>query len=70
MIRYKIKDVAFECNETTGEARIITPEQETKFINPIEAWNSFTMAALKPLEDELRNKLEANGFNRWTGIRV
>ncbi len=70
MTRYRIKDVAFECDEQTGKARIITQAQSTEFINPIEAWNTFTMSALKPLEDELRDKLEANGFNRWTGIRV
>lgn len=70
MIRYRIKDVAFECDESTGKARIITQSENIEFVNPIEAWNSFTMAALKPLEDELRDKLEANGFNRWTGIRL
>lgn len=70
MIRYKIKDIAFECNEQTGAARIITNGEDITFVNPIEAWNSFTMVALKPLENELRDKLEANGFNRWTGVRV
>ncbi len=69
MIRYKIKDVAFECNEKKGTAKVITPEGEECFSNAVEGWNSFRSKAMYPLEIELRNKLEANGFNRWTGTR-
>lgn len=69
MIRYCIKDVAFECDETKGTARIITPSEQVEYPNAIEAWNSFCSLALHPIEREIRDKLEANGFNRWTGIR-
>ncbi|MCR4794228.1 MAG: hypothetical protein K5898_03475 [Ruminococcus sp.] len=69
MIRYKIKDVAFECDEAAGTAKVIAPGYEKTFTNAIEAWNTFKSYALEPLERDLRDKLEANGFNRWTGTR-
>lgn len=69
MIKYKIKDVAFECDETNGTAKVLTPDSQKEFTNAIEAWNTFKSYAFQPFERDLRNKLEANGFNRWTGTR-
>lgn len=69
MIRYKIRNIAFECDEVNGTGKVLTAEREEYFSNAIEGWNSFVNAALHPLECELRDKLEENGFNRWTGRR-
>lgn len=69
MIRYKIKDVAFECDEEKGIGRVIVDGMTTEYANAIEAWNTFSIKALRPFELNLRNELEKNGFNRWTGTR-
>ena len=69
MIRYKIKDIAYECDETTGRSRVMIGERVTEFGNPIEGFNSFWGSAGFQLLEELRSKLEANGFDRWTGER-
>lgn len=70
MFRKKIGTIGYECNESTGKARLINGSEVTEFQNAIEAWNCFTNQALFPLEQELRDKLEANGFNRYTGERM
>ena len=67
MINYKIGGVLFECDEVAGEATVTTPQEEKKFTNAIEAWNYFTGYALRPFEIRLRDRLEENGFDRWTG---
>ena len=69
MIRLKVRDVSFECDESKGIARIITPTEQVQFPNPIEAWNAFTARALAPLDKELRDAIERYGFNRWTGMK-
>ena len=69
MIRYKIKDITYECDETTGRSRVMIGERVTEFGNPIEGFNSFWGSAGFQLLEELRSKLEANGFDRWTGER-
>jgi len=69
MIRYKIRDVAYECDETQGTATVKAPSGDIAFSNAIEGWNYFTGLAFFPLERDLRNKLQENGFNRWTGTR-
>lgn len=69
MIKYKIRDVAFECDEKNGTAKVMTPGYVELFNNAIEGWNVFKSYALQPLERDIRNKLEENGFNRYTGIR-
>lgn len=69
MIRYKIKDIAYECDEVTGRSRVMIGERETEFSNPIEGFNSFWGSAGFQLLEELRSKLEANSFDRWTGER-
>lgn len=70
MIRYKIKLVAFECDEEKGTAAVIVDgEQKISFENAIEGWNYFTARALHPFEKFLRDKLQENGFSRWTGAK-
>lgn len=69
MVRLKIRDVAFECDEAKGIAKVTTPTEQLDFQNAIEAWNAFTSRAFAPLEQELRDALERYGFNRWTGKR-
>lgn len=69
MIRKKIGSVAFECNEQEGTARIIQGQKVTEYKNAVEAWVRFAEIALDPHEREVRDALEANGFNRWTGTR-
>ena len=69
MIRLKIRNVAFECDETKGIAKVITPTEQVQFSNPIEAWNAFTARALGPLEKELRDAIEQYSFDRWTGAK-
>ena len=71
-MKLKIRDVAFESDPAAGTARIIIGEDNqriTKYANSIEAWNSYTALALLPFEKKLRDELEQNGFNRWTGIK-
>lgn len=67
MIKYKIRDVAFECDEEKGTSKIITAEGIAEYGNAVEGWNIFAMTALLPFEKHLRDELEKNGFNRWTG---
>lgn len=69
MKRYKIRDVGFECDETQGTATVRTPSGDKFFTNAIEGWNYFTGCAFFPLEKDLRDALQINGFNRWTGTR-
>lgn len=70
MIRLKIRQVAFECDEEKGIAKVITPTEQVEFANPIEAWNAFKSRALGPLDKELRDAIERYGFNRWTGEKA
>jgi len=69
MIRYKLKDVAFECDVEKGKAKVITPESTVEFQNAIEGMNYFFSAAFRPIELEVRDALKKHGFNYWTGSR-
>ena len=69
MIKYKIKDIAFECDEKTGRSRTIIADRITEYSNPIEGFNSFWGSAGYQLLEEVRDKIAANGFDRWTGER-
>lgn len=71
-MKVKIRDVAFESNPADGTAEVIQGERyqrSTKYGNAIEAWNVFKDLAFHPFEKKLRDELEENGFNRWTGIK-
>lgn len=71
-MKLKIRDVAFESDPVSGTATVIQGEdyqRSTKYRNAVEAWNAFTELALRPFEKKLRDELEENGFNRWTGIK-
>ena len=71
-MKLKIRDVAFESDPVSGTATVIQGEdcqRSTKYGNAVEAWNAFTELALRPFEKKLRDELEENGFNRWTGIK-
>lgn len=72
MIRLKIRNITFELNEDTGESTIKKNSEEIPLYtnNPIEAFNTFWQSAGTEILHEIRNKLEATGFNRWTGERV
>lgn len=68
-VKLKIRQVTFECDPAEGTAKVTTPTEQAGFDNAIEGWNFFTSRALLPFEVELRNALQENGFNRWTGVR-
>lgn len=71
-MKLKIRDVAFESDPVSGTATVIQGEDcqcSTKYGNAVEAWNAFAELALRPFEKKLRDELEENGFNRWTGIK-
>ncbi len=68
-MKLKIRQVTFECDPAEGTAKVVTPTEQAGFDNPIEAWNYFTNHALEPFETDLRNAIEQQGFNRWTGVR-
>ncbi|WP_294749960.1 hypothetical protein [uncultured Ruminococcus sp.] len=67
-MKLRIKDIAFE-SFSNGNAKLITPEYTNLYKNAVEAWNIFVQTALRPYEQQLRDELEGNGFNRWTGER-
>lgn len=68
-MKVKLGQVAYESNPEDGTASIIRGDKATKYSNAIEAWNAFAAVALRPFEVKLRDELEQNGFNRWTGIK-
>ena len=68
-IRYKVKDVAYECDVVSGESKVVIGDRITKYPNAIEGFNSFWGSAGFQLLEEVRDALERNGFDRWTGIR-
>ena len=68
-MKLKIRDTAFESNPAEGTASIIRGDTATTYGNAVEAWNAFKDIALRPFELKLRDELEENGFNRWTGIK-
>lgn len=68
-MKVKIKDIAFESNAEKGTALLISPENSVEYHNAIEGWNAFVSIALRPYELVLRDELEKNGYNRWTGTK-
>lgn len=67
MIKKKIGNIAFICNEETGKCSIVDGDKEITENNPIVAWNIFWSRAGYVQCNQLRDKLEENGFNRYTG---
>lgn len=66
-IKYKIRDVAYELDAERGSAQVYSGEHAYSFANAIEGWNFFVSRALRPMEQAVRDELEKNGFNRYTG---
>ena len=69
MIKYKIKNTAYSTNEETGET-LVVDDNETVVLhsdNPIEGFNTFWQEAGAKVLNEIKDKPEAYGFNRWTG---
>lgn len=68
MVRYKIKGTAYILDEETGNTLIV---EENEIIlrtnNPIEGFNTFWQSAGFKVLNEIKDKLEAHGFDRWTG---
>lgn len=69
-VKLKIRQVTFECDPAEGTAKVTTPTEQAGFDNAIEAWNYFISRALSPFETDLRNAIEQQGFNRWTGAKA
>lgn len=69
MIRKKIGNITFECDEETGKSRVTTEEECIEEDNPIIAWNLFWDRAGFRLGQELRDKLSEHGFDRFLGKR-
>lgn len=69
MIKYKIKNTSYVTDEESGDT-VVTEENGTIVLhtdNPIEGFNTFWQEAGTKVLNEIKNKLEAHGFNRWTG---
>lgn len=69
MIKYKIKDIAYTADEETGDT-LVTQEGQIVLIrtkNPIEGFNTFWQSAGSKVLNEIKDKIESHGFNRWTG---
>lgn len=69
MIRFKIRDISFSCNEETGECKISGAGEDITTYNPIEAFNSFWGRAGYILCNEVRDAIEKNGFDRHMGVK-
>ena len=68
-IKIQIKGIGYQLNAREGTAIVTTPEGEKQFNNAVEGWNYFTARALQPFEKQMRDELEANGFDRWLGVK-
>lgn len=67
MIKYKIENITYSCNEETGECVITDNGEIFRTQNFIEGFNDFWQRAGFPVLQGIKDKLEAHGFNRWTG---
>lgn len=67
MIEYKIRNITYSCSEKTGECLITHNGEEFRFHNFIEGFNYFWQICGSLILKGIKNKLEVNGFNRWTG---
>ena len=69
-MKIQIKGVGYSLNAQDGTAIVTAPDEGEKlFTNAVEGWNYFTARALQPFEKQMRDELEANGFNRWLGVK-
>ena len=69
-MKIQIKGVGYQLNAREGTASVTVPDEgEKSFRNAVEAWNYFTARALQPFEKQMRDELEANGFDRWLGSK-
>ena len=69
-MKIQIKGVGYSLNAQEGTAIVTAPDEgEKSFQNAVEAWNYFTVRALYPFEKQMRDELEANGFDRWLGVK-
>lgn len=62
-MKYKIKDVAIECDEKTGICHIMTDDEHIVEECPMAAWNMFWNRAESRMLKEFCGKLEENGVN-------
>lgn len=69
MIKFKIRDISFICDEENGKCSIMGSGENTVMNNPIEAFNTFWQMAGYTLLSEIRDAIEKNGFNRYTGVK-
>lgn len=69
MIRKKIKNITFECDEETGKSRVMTENECIEEDNPLIAWNLFWSRAGFMLGQELRDELSKHGFDRYFGTK-
>ena len=70
MIERKAKNIEYVFDEKNSEC-IVTDKTNNKEIlrtqNYIEGFNTFWQEAGAKVLNEIKDKLEAYGFNRWTG---
>lgn len=69
MLKYKIRNITFACDEKTGKCRITGAGKDVSTDNPIEAFNMFWGRAEYILLNEVRDAIEKNGFNRYLGVK-
>jgi hypothetical protein len=67
MIDYKIRSITYSCNEETGECIAKCNGEEYRTQNFIEGFNYFWQLSGFLILQGIKNKLETQGFNRWTG---
>lgn len=67
MIEYKIRNITYSCNEETGECVITDNGEKFYAENYIEGFNNFWQRAGFLVLQDIKDKLEAHNFNRWTG---
>ena len=70
MIERKAKNIEYVFDEKNSEC-IVTDKTNNKEIlrtqNYIEGFNTFWQEARAKVLNEIKDKLESYGFNRWTG---
>lgn len=69
MLKYKVRNITFACDEETGKCRIVGAGEEINVDNPIEAFNMFWGRTGNILLNEIRDAIEKNGFNRYLGVK-
>lgn len=69
MIKLRIRNISFVCDEETGKCRIFGADEDINVDNPIEAFNMFWGRAGDILLNEVRDAIEKNGFDRYLGVK-